>query len=116
MINANKNIKNQQLIELALRESLWLSNIKTNGINADEFYKSHRLSSLGEISYRDYILNKIRFIQKYTDENNSYIAFKAILLGKNDNYDVPIQFTRYLIRSIKRRFQRVKILLHQNDK
>jgi len=67
MINANKNIKNQQFIELALREMQWLSTITETKISADDFYKSHRLSALGEPSYRDYILNKIKFIQKYAD-------------------------------------------------
>lgn len=73
----------------------------------DDFYRSHRLSALGEPSYRAYIINKIKFIQKYTDEDNLANAWRSILLGTINNYHVPVQFTRYLIRSIKRRFTKI---------
>jgi len=101
-----KEVKNKQYLDLALREIVWLTTIKTNKISADQFYSMHRNSSLGEASYRNYILEKIEFIKKYTSEDNFYIAFKAILFGTSCNYDVPIEFTKHLIKSIERRYKK----------
>jgi len=97
-------IKQKNFVELAFREKEWLATVETTKISADEFYISHRTSCLGEQSYRDYILKKIEYIQEYTNENNCYSALCSILLGKKKDYEVPIEFTRFLIKSIEERF------------
>lgn len=104
-----KEVENKQYLDLVLREMEWLTTIKTNKIPADQFYSMHRNSSLGEASYRNYILEKIEFIKKYTSEDNFYIAFKTILFGRGCNYDVPIEFTRHLIKSIEGRYKKTFI-------
>lgn len=99
------DIEDENFIDLASREAAWLTSI-TEGrskISADEFYQSHRTSALGEISYRNYILEKMMFILKYTNDDNKHKAMQGIVLGKNVVYDVPIEFTRHLIKSIKER-------------
>ena len=105
----SKEVEKKQYLDLVLREVEWLKTIMTSKISADQFYFMHRNSSLGEASYRNYILEKIEFIKKYTSEDNFYIAFKAILLGNNCNYDVPIEFTRHLIKSIEERCKKAFI-------
>lgn len=111
----NEKIENQNFIELALREKNWLLTIETTKISADEFYKSHRTSCLGEQSYRNYIIEKLDYIKKYTKGNNLKLAFSSIVLGKNESYEVPIEFTRFLIKSIDERFEKAKEY-KQNEK
>ena len=101
-------------IDLATREKMWLLTVESTKISADDFYRSHRTSALGEQSYRNYILEKLDYIKKYTKGENFGLAFKSILLGKNISYDVPIEFTRYLIKSINERFERARKLLTKN--
>ena len=106
------NIKEQNFVELALREKEWLLTIESNKISADEFYISHRSSCLGEISYRDYMLEKLDHIRKYTSGQNMDSAFRSIVMGKKVEYEVPIEFTRFLMKSINERFKKASEMIN----
>lgn len=99
-------IEEEDFLDLSIRESEWLNTIQTNKISADDFYRSHRNAAYGEISYRQYILEKLQHIMKYTDEENYCNAAQAIVLGRKIDYEVPIEFTRFLMKSIQERAER----------
>lgn len=109
------SIEDENFIDLASREAAWLNSVVEgkSKITADEFYQSHRQSALGEISYRNYIIEKLKFILEFTADENKDKAIQGIVLGKQIDYEVPIEFTRYLIKSIKERaeiaLKRVKL-------
>jgi hypothetical protein len=116
------NIEQQHFVELATRESAWLNTIldpnipESEKISADEFYRMHKNSSYGLLSYRGYILEKLTFILNYTPEENHHKALRAIVLGENVEYEIPIEFTRELIKSIKERATKALKIMEEDSK
>lgn len=94
----------RQMFDLSDREIEWVLNVQKSKISADDFYHKHRFSSLGEFSHRSYVLARIEAIRLHTSAENYERAFQMTLFpSKGLSYEVPIEFTRFLLKSIRDR-------------